>query len=130
MTAVRQIRNTHGESLPIEVKRELHALEELLESVAVVRQFFKTLALQQDFTVLSRLLVYSGLFALVVSLSVTLVYSVDAVAVPASVLPVLVPLAVGVAVAPLAVFAAYVLRAATVAYRTVSVGPFVPPGER
>lgn len=30
----------------------------------------------------------------------------------------------------MALFVAYVLRAATVARRTVSVGPFVPPGDR
>lgn len=33
-------------------------------------------------------------------------------------------------VVPLAVFSASILRAAIVAYRTVSVGPFVPPEER
>lgn len=130
MTAVRHIHNTYGESLSAEAKKELHALDDLLESLAIVRQFFKTLALQQDFAVLSRLLVYSGILALLVSLSLTLVYSTDSVAVSPSILPLLVPLAVGVAVAPLAVFSTYVLRAATVAYRTVSVGPFVPPEER
>lgn len=130
MTAVRHLRNTYGESIPAEATAELEALDDLLESLAIVRQFFKTLALQQDFAVLSRLLVYSGVLALMASLSLTLVYSADAVAVPASSLRVLVPLGVGVVVAPLAVFATYVLRGATVAYRTVSVGPFVPPEER
>lgn len=31
---------------------------------------------------------------------------------------------------PLALFAAYIHRAATIAHRTVPVGPFVPPSER
>lgn len=130
MTAVQHLHNVHEESLPAEANTEFKALNDLLESLAVVRQFFKTLALQQDFAVLSRLLVYTGILALLASLSLSLVYTVDTVAVDPSLLPVLVPLAFGVAVAPLAVFSTYVLRAATVAYRTVSVGPFVPPDER
>jgi hypothetical protein len=130
MRAVRHLQNAHGESLPADAIEELRSLDDLLESVAVVRQFFKTIALQQDFATLSRLLVYSGLMALLASLGLTLVYRTDSVTVPLETLPVLVPVALGIVVVPLAVFSAYVLRAATVAYRTVSVGPFVPPGER
>ena len=36
----------------------LEGLEDAFESIAVVRQFYKTVALQQDLTELSRLLVY------------------------------------------------------------------------
>jgi len=130
MTAVRHLQNAYGESLPADAMEELRSLDELLESIAIVRQFFKTIALQQDFAVLSRLLVYSGLLALLASIALTLVYRTDSVTVDPAMLSVLVPLALGVTVVPLAIFSAYVLRAATVAYRTVSVGPFVPPGER
>jgi hypothetical protein len=130
MTAVRHIENAHRESLPPDAVAELQALGELLEHVAVVRQFFKTLALQRDFAALSRLLVYSGLVALLVSVSLTLVYRTSSVTLPEPSLSLLVPVALAVAVAPLALFAAYILRAATVAHRTVSVGPFVPPEER
>lgn len=130
MAAVRQLRNGFEESLPADALEELRALDELLESLAVVRQFFKTLALQQDFAVLSRLLVYSGLIALLASVSLALVYRTDSVTVAPAMLSVVVPLAMGVVVVPLAVFSAYILRAATVASRTVSVGPFIPPEER
>lgn len=130
MTEMRHIRNDHAESLPPEAVAELQVLGELLEHVAVVRQFFKTVTLQQDFASLSRQLVYSGLLALLVSVSLTLVYRTGSATVSESSLRVLVPVAFAVVVAPLALFAAYVLRAATVAHRTVSVGPFVPPGER
>jgi len=36
----------------------------------------------------------------------------------------------GAVIAPLALFAALIFRAATVASRTVSVDPFIPPSER
>jgi hypothetical protein len=130
IAAVRHLRNEYGESLSADAQTELEAVDELLESVAVIRQFFKTLALQQDFAILSRQLIYSGLLALLVSVSMTLVYRTDAVMIAESTLTVLVPVALGVVAAPIALFAAYLLRAATVAYRTVSVGPFVPPAER
>jgi hypothetical protein len=130
MTAVQHLHNVHEESLPAEANAQFEALSGLFESLAVVRQFFKTLAVQQDFAMLSRLLVYTGLLGLLASLALTLVYSTDAVAIDPSLLPVIVPIAFGIAITPLAVFSAYVLRAATVAYRTVSVGPFVPPDER
>jgi len=130
MTAVQHIRDEYEEALPADALAELQALEELLESVAIVRQFFKTIALQQDFAALSRLLVYSGLVALLASISLTLVYRTGSVTLAPSILRVTVPLVLGVVMAPLALFAAYILRAATVAHRTISGGPFIPPEER
>ncbi len=127
MVAVRHLRNKYDDSLSPDAQADIKALDELLESVAVVRQFVKTLALQQDFAILSRRLIYSGLIAVLVSVSLTLVYRTGAVTIVQPRLVVLVPLALGVVVAPLALFAAYILRAATIAYRTVSVGPFIPP---
>lgn len=130
MAAVEHLQNAYAGSIPAEAEVELRVLEDLLESIAVVRQFFKTLVLQQDFAVLSRQLVYSGLIALLGSVSLTLVYRTDTVTIDPSVLPILVPVVLGVVVTPLGVFAAYILRAATIAHRTISVGPFVPPEER
>jgi len=130
IAAVRHLRNEYGESLSATTRAEMEALDELLESVAVVRQFYKTLALQQDLAILSRHLIYTGLTALFVSISMALVYRTETVMIPSSTLVILVPVAVGVVVSPIALFSAYILRAATVAYRTVSVGPFVPPGGR
>jgi hypothetical protein len=125
--AVHDLRERHGDSLPVDVQGELEAVEELLECVSVVRQFFKTIALQQDFATLSRLLVYSGLLALFTSVSLALVYRTNSITLSTPVLQVVVPLAFGVVIMPFALFGAYILRAATIAYRTVSVGPFVPP---
>lgn len=130
MAAVKNIRNEHGSDLSTAAQTDLEAVSELLTYIAVVRQFFKTIALQQDFGILSRLLVYSGLVAFLTAVSMTLVYSTGAATLSESTLQVVVPLAFGVVAAPLALFSAFILRAATIASRTVSVGPFIPPSER
>jgi hypothetical protein len=130
MVAVHHVLNEHAATFPADVQREFQALEELLESIAIVRQFYKTIALQQDFAQLSRLIVYSGFVALLTALTLTLVYRTNSVTLPPSVLPLLVSLGLGVVLTPLVVFVVYILRAATVARQTISVGPFVPPDTR
>ncbi|MXR40553.1 hypothetical protein GRX01_04220 [Halobaculum sp. WSA2] len=128
--AIRHLRNEHAATIPEGVEAEFRAVDELLESIAVVRQFYKTIAIQQDLATLSRLLVYTGIAALASAVAVTLVYRTGSVTVPVSTLPLVVSVGIGVVVAPLALFVAYILRAATVARKTVSVGPFVPPKDR
>ncbi|MDZ5809933.1 hypothetical protein U4E84_01010 [Halorubrum sp. AD140] len=126
MTAVRHLRNEYAESLPEEALADFQALEDLFDSLAVVRQFYKTIAIQRDLATLSRLLVYSGMTALMGAIVLTLVYRTNSVTLPAAVLPAVVSVGIGVIIAPLALFVAYILRAATVARQTVSVGPFIP----
>lgn len=130
MTATEHLRNEYDGRLPEAAQAELDAIDDLLEAIAVTRQFFKTLSLQQDFARLSRIVAYTGFVALGVSLALALVYRTNSVTVPARYLPIVFSLGIGAIVAPLAAFIAYVLRAATIAYYTVSVGPFVPPAER
>lgn len=129
LVAVHRLQGAHAASLPEEALTEARAVETLLEWLAVTRQFVKTITLQQDFANLSRLIVYSGLVALLIAVAMTLVYRTGSVGVPADLLPLVVTLGTGVVVSPLALFVAYLLRAATIAHRTVSVGPFVPPSE-
>lgn len=127
MTAVHHLQNEYDEFLSEGVREDFQAVGTLLESIAVTRQFFKTITLQQDFARLSRLIVYLGLVGLVVTISLTLIYRGNSVTVPTSLLPVIVSLGIGAIISPLAVFVAYIIRAATIAHRTVSVGPFIPP---
>lgn len=129
MVAVKHLRNRHGESLSRAALAELDALDDLLEALAVTRQFFKTMALQQDFARLSRLIITLGLVALFVAIAIALVYRSDATTVRPGLVEGLVTVGIAVVLAPLAAFVAYMARAATIAYRTVSVGPFVPPSE-
>ncbi|WP_372480905.1 hypothetical protein ACAH01_16050 (plasmid) [Halomicrobium sp. HM KBTZ05] len=130
MAAVQHLQTEYAASIPEAALAELHDIEALLESIAVVRQFYKTIAVQQDLATLSRLLVYSGITALLATVAVTLVYRTGSVTLPHAVLPAVVSVGFGLVVVPLALFVAYVLRAATVARQTVSVGPFVPPRSR
>ncbi|MBV0901422.1 hypothetical protein [Haloarcula salina] len=130
LTATEWVRNEYGDQLSETATADLQAIDDLLEAIAVTRQFFKTLSLQQDFARLSRVIAYTGLLALVASVALALVYRTGSTTVPARYLPVLVSVGIGVIVTPLAFFIAYVFRAATIARRTVSVGPFVPPEER
>ena len=130
MTAVQHLQVEYAASMPEAAAAEFQALEKLLESIAVIRQFYKTIAIQQDLATLSRLLVYSGMTALVTAILVTLVYRTNSVTLPMSMLPAVVSVGVGVIIAPLALFVAYLLRAATVARQTLSVGPFIPPKSR
>jgi len=130
LTATRHVRNEYGDRLSEAADTELEAIASLLETVAVTRQFFKTLLLQQDLARLSRLVASSGLMALTVSIAMALVYGPESVTVPAQYLPLVFSTAIGVIVTPLVLFIAYVLRAATIAHHAVSVGPFVPPEER
>lgn len=130
MTATEHLRNEYGDRLSEAAEAELDAIDDLLEAIAVTRQFFKTLSLQQDFARLSRVVAYSGLVALVASIAMALIYRPDSVTVPVQHLPLVFSLGLGVIVTPLAVFIAYVFRAATIARHTVSVGPFVPPEDR
>lgn len=130
LTATEHLRNEYDDHLSDGADAELEAVEELLEVIAITRQFFKTLSLQQDFARLSRVVAYSGLLALVTSLVMALIYRTNSVTIPPEYLTLVVSLGVAVVVVPLAVFLAYILRAATIARHTVSVGPFVPPEDR
>jgi hypothetical protein len=130
MTATVHLRNRYDGQFSDEATAELDAIDDLLDSIAVTRQFFKTLSLQQDFARLSRVVAYTGLVALVASVVLAFIYRTDSVLIPAEYLPAVVSVGIGVIVVPLCLFIAYVFRAATIARHTVSVGPFVPPEDR
>lgn len=130
LTATHHFRNRYGDRLSEEARAEFAAVAELLEDVATARQFFKTLSLQQDFGRLSRTIAILGFLAFVTLVSLTLIYRENAVTVPAAALPWIATGGLAIVAAPLAWFVSYLVRAATIARQTVSVGPFVPPGER
>lgn len=127
LVATERVRSEYSGRLSRSADRQIDAIYDLLEVLAVARQFFKTISLQQDFAQLSRAVAYTGFVAVVGSVVLTLVYRTGGVAIDAAYLPLVVSAGVTVAVLPLAVFVSYVLRAATIARYTVSVGPFVPP---
>lgn len=130
IVATEHVRNTYGDSLSERCADELSNIDDLLESIAVSRQFFKTISLQQDMARLSRLIAFTGFVAVGTTVWLTLLYRSNGLTIPASSFPVVFSLGIGVLATPLSFFIAYIVRAATIARQTVSVGPFVPPQER
>jgi len=98
--------------------------------MAALRQYLKTIVIQQEFAQLSRLIAYTGVAGLAVALSLAMVYETSTGAVLSrDWLPIEATGGFAVMLTPLAVLVSYVLRAATIARYTVSVGPIVPPEE-
>ncbi|GAA0456794.1 hypothetical protein MUK72_11420 [Halococcus dombrowskii] len=127
LTETEAIRRTHDDRST----EELDAVTELLEAVAVARQFFKTIAIQQDLAGLSRRLATLGIPILLVAFYATTIYTtVPSATVAQPLLPVVVSAAIAIVLLPLAILLSYMLRLATIARYTVSVGPFVPPEEQ
>ncbi|MFC5969780.1 hypothetical protein ACFPYI_00405 [Halomarina salina] len=127
-TRTRELRRTDDH--PPDTEERLEGVQELLRVVALVRQYLKTIAIQQQLARLSRLVAYTGFLALLTTALLTFVYeSSSGAVVPEPWLPWLVTLGFGVLLSPLALLVSYVVRAATIARYTVAVGPLVPPEE-
>jgi hypothetical protein len=104
-------------------------LTDVLQLFAPAREHFKTLYFQWELTDLSRGMLYTALPALVVSIT-ALLYLDQASAAPGATLGVenviwLLAAAASVAMLPFIVLLSYILRIATIAKRTLAMGPFV-----
>jgi hypothetical protein len=129
----RKLQNKYGDRLPEEATGHLESMLELLKSVAVIRQFFKTLAIQQDLAALSRRLIYSGVVAVLLTYYLSAVYTASSsmpTTIAAGYMPVVMTVVTPLVLSPLVVLVVYLLRVATVTLYTASVGSFVPPEER
>jgi hypothetical protein len=125
----RRLRNEHENALSEEAVAAFDALLEALEFYAPTREHFKTLYFQWELIDLSRMLMYAALPALVVATGMIL-YVDDPNTVTGTTLGVdnvvwLVSAAVAVALVPFVLLLSYILRIATVAKRTLAIGPFV-----
>ena len=116
------------ESASAETEAPLEAFVESLRLFGPAREHFKTLYFQAELIELSRRVSYAAVPSLVVSVAVLFFFDIEAHAgslLGADLGVVLVSAAVAAAIAPFAVLLAYVLRIATVAGRTLSIGPFI-----
>jgi len=125
----RRLREAHGDHLPDEVCDALEELAGLLRLFGPAREHFKTLYFQSELVDLSRLVLLASLPSLVVTVSV-LVFFDPATAPRVALLGIdgaalVVCTATAVALAPFLVLLSYMLRIATVAGRTLSIGPFI-----
>ena len=132
LDTTREFQGRYGKRLPDETAEALDDVLELLKAIATMRQFFKTLTLQQELARLSRELVYTGVPAVLVTYFLSFVYT-SASDMPTAIdpvyMPIIVAVATGVILAPLAVLVISLLRIATVSLYSVSVGTFTPPQE-
>lgn len=127
----RELHTEHAASLPSSAASTLEEIQELLQRIDTTRQYFKTIYLQRELSHLVRLIIYSGSLATLISGLMILVYRPPTQTTLAPIVFfTLLSGAVVVTVAPLAVLFAYTLRAATIARKTASFGPFIPQEEQ
>ena len=130
LDTTRGFRSKYSEELPEEAAGALDDVFGLLKAIATMRQFFKTLVLQQELARLSRWLIYTGVPAVLVTYFLSATYTAASdvpTAIDPAYMPLVVTVATGVVLSPLAVLVASLLRVATVSLYTVSVGSFIPP---
>ncbi len=124
----RQIRDDHADSLSPEADEALDDMIVMLQFFGPAREHFKTLYFQWELINLSRSLLYAGPPSLVVIAGMVLY--VDPNAITGSTLGVqhivwLVSAAFVLTLVPFVLLISYVLRIATVAQRTLAMGPFI-----
>jgi hypothetical protein len=124
----REIRTDHSETLSEEADEALDDLIVSLQFFGPAREHFKTLYFQHELINLSRALLYTGPPALVVVAA--MIMYVDPGAVSGTVLGIdtltlLVSGAFVLTLAPFVLLVSFVLRIATVAQRTLAMGPFI-----
>ncbi|WP_254767158.1 hypothetical protein [Salinilacihabitans rarus] len=124
----RRIENVHADSFSDEARAAYDDLLRTLELFGLAREHFKTLYFQWELINLSRAMMYVSVPALVVATSMTLFF--DAGTATGSFLGIdaliwIVALATTVTVVPFLLLISFVLRIATVAKRTLAIGPFI-----
>lgn len=130
VTATRRLKKEQRSTVAYSTLEQLDDILESFRAIAVTRQYLKTLVIQQELARLSRLIAYTGLAALLVTVYLTLVYRLNSSAMlPPAVLEPVASAGLAITITPLAVLIAYTLRVATIARYTVSAGPFLPPEE-
>ncbi|WP_191219379.1 hypothetical protein [Natrialba magadii] len=124
----RKIRVDHQDSLTEEANERLEEMIETLKLFGPAREHFKTLYFQWELINLSRWLLYVSVPALAV-MAILIMY-VDASTLPGTTLGVdnlvwITSAGFVVGISPFVLFIAYILRIATIAKRTLAMGPFI-----
>jgi hypothetical protein len=125
----RQLYNEEMEQLADPSKSQLEELIKLLKSFGPAREHIKTLYFQWEFINLSKAIIYTGLPALLISCMVPLylgeLRTISGQTLGINNLFLTVSLATTLALSPFLVMISYLLRIATVAKRTLAMGPFI-----
>lgn len=126
--AARRIRKNHVDSLSDDATDILDELEIVLIYFGAAREHFETTYFQWELVDLSRMLVYTGIPAVVIGAYMALLFDVNAVS--GAVLGVdyrllIVSAAFTITLLPFLLILVYVIRVLTAAKRTMMVGPFI-----
>ncbi|ADB59499.1 hypothetical protein Htur_0601 [Haloterrigena turkmenica DSM 5511] len=124
----RRIKNSHADSFTDEANEAYDDLLESLKLFGLAREHFKTLYFQWELINLSRAMMYVAVPALVVTMAMLLFFDADAVVgtyLGVDALVWIVAAASTVAVTPFLLLIAFILRIATMAKRTLAIGPFI-----
>ncbi|EMA40538.1 hypothetical protein [Halobiforma nitratireducens] len=124
----RKIRADHGGALSDGANEKIDHVIETLQLFGPAREHFKTLYFQWELINLSRALLYISVPALT-AMAILIMY-IDGTALPGTTLGVdnlvwLTSLGFVIGISPFVVFITYILRIATVAKRTLAMGPFI-----
>ncbi|NHN48431.1 hypothetical protein G9464_12620 [Halostella sp. JP-L12] len=123
-----RLQRARGDDLDDADRETLDEALQLLEATSIVRQYFKTLTIQQNLAKVSRQVAITGFVALLAAFYVGFVYRTGAdTSVNPTALPWVVSIALGVVLSPLIVLLVHIFRISTIMWYTVSVGPFVRP---
>ncbi|QSW97822.1 hypothetical protein [Haloterrigena alkaliphila] len=125
---LRRIRNTHADSFTDEAHDAYDDLLESLKLFGLAREHFKTLYFQWELINLSRAMMYVAVPALIVTIAMILFFDPSAVRGAAFGIDAVVwavAAAATVTVTPFLLLIAFILRIATMAKRTLAIGPFI-----
>ena len=125
---IRQLRAEYDDELDEQTHERMERLVEHLEEIDVARQYFKSIYLQQELSALSRILLYAGLPAEVIAVTMLLALSAEpGASILFGYLHAAIPVTLAVAFLPLALLVSFILRTATVTQRTAATVPFTTP---
>lgn len=125
----RWLKRAYAETLPDSTVALIDGLEDRLEQLDIARQYFKTIYSKQNLADVSKLVMVTGLIAVMVASAFIVVSGYRTAPFPYWQHVLLVPLVVAVTLAPLALLISHVLRIAMVARRTAAITSFIAPPE-
>ncbi|WP_224449724.1 hypothetical protein [Haloprofundus salilacus] len=123
----RKIQSAHD--LSAETDEALDRLVDRFKEVDIARQYFKSVYLQEELSSLSRVLLYAGVPAEVISVLVLLSLTTSPGDIPPLVRFAVLPVTAVAGFVPLVLLFSFILRTATVTQRTAATLPFTTPGQ-
>ena len=131
LQTARRLDATYEDELPETATEALDELEDLFMELDAARDYLKTLWIQRELAKLSRMMLYTGLPAVIVAgLGIFIAPEIPGLTIARPIIAVLLSATIAVSLVPLSVLLAYVVRIALIAQRTAAFGPFIPEDEQ